>query len=61
MSRNFGARTAQLLVLEHLEPVLRNQRSLCDKKPELHKEEQPLLTVPRESPPAATKTQSSQK
>ena len=55
------AHEPQLLKPVRLEPVLRNKRSHCNKKPAHRNEEKPPLTTARESPRAATKTQCSQK
>ena len=60
-SHNYRAHVPQLLKPVHLEPVLRNKRGHCNEKPAQRNEEQPPLAATRESPQAATKTQSSQK
>ena len=61
MCHNYRAHTLHLLKLEHLEPVLRDERSHCSEKAEHHNEEQPPLATTRERPHIPTKTQSRQK
>ena len=61
MHHNYWARVPQLLKPAPLEAVLCNERSHRKEKPTHCNEEQPLLAATRESPPAATKTQHSQK
>ena len=51
----------QLLKPAHLEPVLRNKRRHHNEKIVHCNKEWPLLATTRESLPAATKTQCSQK
>ena len=61
LSLRSRAREPQLLKPTCLEPVLCNKRSHRNEKPVHRNEEWPPLAATRESPRAATKTQSSQK
>ena len=61
LSLSSRARKPQILKPACLEPVLHNKRSHDNEKPAHRNEEQPLLTVTKESLRAATKTQHSQK
>ena len=61
LSLRSRAREPQLLKPAYLEPVLRNKRSHRHEKPAHRNEEQPPLTITRESLCAATKTQHGQK